>query len=97
MLIEILERVLAGARVDTAEALQLFENADLADLALAATTVRNRHNNPGRVSYVIDRNVNYTDICNVYCTFCAFYHRPGDTKGYVLTREQLQKKAEETK
>jgi len=97
MLAEILEQVLAGKRIDTVEALQLFENADLSDLALAATTARNHHNDPDRVSYVVDRNVNYTDICNVYCTFCAFYHRPGDSKGYVLTREQLQKKAEETK
>lgn len=79
------------------EGLLLFEQADLADLSLAATAVRNRHNDPSRASYVVDRNVNYTDICNVYCTFCAFYHRPGDTKGYVLTREQLQRKAEETK
>lgn len=93
----ILEKILSGGRVTDEEALCLLEEADLADLSLAATAVRNRHNDPSRVSYVVDRNVNYTDICNVYCTFCAFYHRPGDAKGYVLTREQLQKKAEETK
>ncbi len=93
----ILEKTLSGGRVMEEEALCLFEQGDLADLSLAATAVRNRHNDPSRVSYVVDRNVNYTDICNVYCTFCAFYHRPGDSKGYVLTREQLQKKAEETK
>ena len=93
----ILEKTLSGGRVTEEEALRLFEEADLVDLSLAATAVRNRHNDPSRVSYVVDRNVNYTDICNVYCTFCAFYHRPGDSKGYVLTREQLQKKAEETK
>lgn len=94
---EILEKVLSGGRLTDKEGLLLFEQADLADLSVAATTVRNRHNAPSRASYVVDRNVNYTDICNVYCTFCAFYHRPGDTKGYVLTREQLQRKAEETK
>lgn len=93
----ILEKVLLGGRLTDEEGLLLFEQADLADLSLAATAVRNRHNDPSRASYVVDRNVNYTDICNVYCTFCAFYHRPGDTKGYVLTREQLQRKAEETK
>ena len=52
---------------------------------------------PARVSYVIDRNVNYTDVCNVYCTFCAFYHKPGDARGYVLTWDQLRRKAEETR
>lgn len=93
----ILDQGIAGLRISEAEALDLFERADLQDLSLAATASRNRHVNPKRVSYVVDRNVNYTDVCNVYCTFCAFYHRPGDSRGYVLTREQLRKKAEETK
>ena len=92
----ILAKVLGGARVSPAEALELMESASLPDLSLAATAVRNRHNDPLRVSYVIDRNVNYTDVCNVYCTFCAFYHKPGDSRGYLLTREQLRRKAEET-
>jgi len=94
---DLLEEVLAGRRINEAQALRLFEEADLADLSRAATAVRNRHNDPARVSFVVDRNVNYTDVCNVYCTFCAFYHRPGDARGYVLTEAQLRKKAEETK
>jgi len=94
---EALSIALGGGRVDEEQALGLLEGADLHDLGLAATRVRNRHNDPGRVSFVIDRNVNYTDVCNVYCTFCAFYHRPGDARGYVLTKEQLRRKAEETK
>ena len=94
--VEILEAVSAGRRIGEAEALHLFHHADLLDLAVAATAVRNRANDPGRVSYVVDRNVNYTDVCNVYCTFCAFYHKPGDARGYLLTREQLRQKAEET-
>lgn len=93
----ILEKTLAGGRLTEPEAVELLAGADLPDLALAATRSRNRHNDPGRVSYVIDRNVNYTDVCNVYCTFCAFYHKPGDAKGYVLTPAQLRRKAEETK
>lgn len=96
-LAEILATLEAGARIDENQALLLFEQADLTDLAWAATSVRNRHNDPHRVSFVIDRNVNYTDICNVHCTFCAFYHRPGDVRGYVLSRETLRAKAEETK
>ena len=95
--VDILEAVAGGRRIDEAEALHLLEHADLLDLAAAATAVRNRHNDAGRVSYVIDRNVNYTDVCNVYCTFCAFYHKPGDSKGYVLSWDQLRQKASETK
>jgi len=94
---EILEKILAGQRISESEALHLFEHADLTELSRAATLVRNRHNDPSRVSYVVDRNVNYTDVCNVYCTFCAFYHRPGDSRGYVLTQDQLRQKAKETK
>ena len=95
--VAILDAVAGARRIDEAQALHLFEHADLLDLAAAATAVRNRLNDPGRVSYVIDRNVNYTDVCNVYCTFCAFYHKPGDRRGYVLSWDQLRQKAEETK
>jgi cyclic dehypoxanthinyl futalosine synthase len=95
--VAILDAVAAGVRIDEAEAAHLFRHAGLLDLAAAATAVRNRHNDPARVSYVVDRNVNYTDVCNVYCTFCAFYHKPGDRRGYVLTRDQLRQKAEATK
>ncbi len=94
---EILDKSLAGRRITEGEALCLFEEAELPELALAASSWRNRHNDPSRVSYVVDRNVNYTDLCNVHCTFCAFYHPAGDPRGYVLTREQLRQKAEETK
>ena len=93
----ILDKVEQGLRINEDEALHLLEHATLPDLAVAATLVRNRHNDAGRVSYIIDRNVNYTDVCNVYCTFCAFYHKPGDPRGYVLTKDQLKQKAEETK
>jgi len=95
--VDILDAVLGGLRIGEEEALHLFQHADLLDLAAAATAARNRHNDPARVSYVIDRNVNYTDVCNVYCSFCAFYHKPGDARGYLLTWDQLKQKAEETK
>ena len=95
--VDILDAVLGGRRIGEEEALHLFQHADLLDLAAAATATRNRHNDAGRVSYVIDRNVNYTDVCNVYCTFCAFYHKPGDRRGYVLSWDQLRQKASETK
>ena len=95
--LDLLDLAVSGGRLEPDQALHLFEHADLLDLAVAATAVRDRHNDPGRVSYVIDRNVNYTDVCNVYCTFCAFYHKPGDPRGYTLTWDQLRQKAEETK
>ncbi|HJV91370.1 MAG TPA: CofH family radical SAM protein [Holophagaceae bacterium] len=94
---EIVDKVVAGGRVDAAEALHLLEHASLPELSLAATAVKHRHNDPTKVSFIIDRNVNYTDLCNVYCTFCAFYHKPGDKRGYTLTKEQLRQKADETK
>jgi len=95
--VDLLDAVASGRRLDPEQALHLFQQADLLDLAVAASSVRDRHNDPARVSYVIDRNVNYTDVCNVYCSFCAFYHKPGDARGYVLSWDQLRQKAEETK
>jgi cyclic dehypoxanthinyl futalosine synthase len=92
----ILRTVLQGGRIGEEEALSLLRSASLPDLSLAASAVRRRLNDPARVSYVVDRNVNYTDVCNVYCTFCAFYHKPGSPQGYVLTKDQLRRKAEET-
>ncbi len=92
----ILDKAMAGERVSEEEAVHLFDHADLQDLGVAAQAVRNRINDPGRVSYVVDRNVNYTNICTVHCSFCAFYRRAGDPDAYVLSREELKKKAEET-
>jgi cyclic dehypoxanthinyl futalosine synthase len=48
------------------------------------------------VTFILDRNINYTNICNIYCRFCAFYRRPGHAEGYILTREELGTKIEET-
>lgn len=90
---EILDRVIAGKRISEEEALHLLEHAELPDLGLASQSVRNRLNDSHRVSYVIDRNVNYTNTCNVHCTFCAFYRRPGDLDAYVLIKEELREKA----
>lgn len=94
--IAILDKVMAGGRVSEDEAVHLFDHAELQDLSAAAQAVRNRINDPERVSYVIDRNVNYTNICTVHCSFCAFYRRVGHSEAYVLTNDELRKKAEET-
>jgi cyclic dehypoxanthinyl futalosine synthase len=95
------DKVLAGERISPEEALELYrlplsELGQLAnarrDLAKAAS-----YGNHGReiVTYIIDRNINYTNVCNVYCKFCAFYRTEKDEDHYVLSREQLDEKLDQ--
>jgi cyclic dehypoxanthinyl futalosine synthase len=86
----------SGRRLTTDDAIELAVGASLADLGLAADAVRNRLHPGRRVSYIVERNINYTNVCNVYCRFCAFYRAPGKPGGYTLTKEQLAAKIEET-
>lgn len=95
-MIRILDRVQHGFSICAEEALELYQRAGLPELALAATWVRNRHNRPRRVSYVIDRNVNYTNVCTIGCQFCAFFKAPRSKSAYRLSLEALQAKAQET-
>jgi len=92
----ILDRVLAGGRMTAEECTALLESHDVARLGLAADEVRRRKHPEGVVTYIIDRNVNYTNVCNVVCTFCAFYRRPGKPDTYVQTLEQICEKIDET-
>ena len=93
---DILKSALEGTRVSDGEAAQLFIEADLLELGEAADTIRrNRHDN-GVVSYIIDRNVNYTNVCNEYCSFCAFYRPEGHPEAYVLPNELIYQKMQET-
>ncbi len=90
-------RVLAGERISAAEALQLLEEAELSLLALLADEVRQRKHPDGVVTYIIDRNLNPTNVCVTDCGFCAFYANPKDEeKGYVLDRETIYRKVQET-
>ena len=93
----IYEKIQSEQRITEDEALFLFESASLLELSRLATIVRNKKNHPSRVSYVIDRNVNYTNICSIGCTFCAFHRSHGDIDSYVLDLKTLEKKATETK
>jgi cyclic dehypoxanthinyl futalosine synthase len=94
---EILDRVLAGERLADADALVLLRSRDLVRVGRAADELRNRKVDPKRVTFIIDRNVNYTNICHTDCDFCAFYRRPGDRKeGYLLPKPVIFKKIEET-
>ena len=93
----ILERAINGQRLVPADALVLMKSHDLTDLGQAADQVTQRlHPEPYR-TYNIDRNINYTNICTAVCDFCAFYRSPKDVdEGYVLPREELLQKVEET-
>ncbi|MBW3671777.1 MAG: dehypoxanthine futalosine cyclase [Acidobacteria bacterium] len=92
----ILTRAVEGERLSDEDALTLLRDADLLALGQAANAVRNRKNDPKVVTYIIDRNINYTNICVYKCRFCAFYRKPGDPEGYLLSREELREKIQET-
>jgi len=81
------------------QALDLFRSDDLIGIGMAADAVRRKLHPEGVVTYVIDRNINYTNLCTEYCTFCAFYapvKGPGRAKGYVLDYEVIYDKIRET-
>ena len=82
-------------RLSIDEALNLIEHADLGELGRAAFA-RKRELHPGRVTtFIIDRNINYTNACMVDCKFCAFYRHASDADAYVLSFEQISEKIEE--
>lgn len=87
-----------GKRLSTEDALRLLESADLATLGAAADLVRRRLHPDRIVTYVIDRNINHTNVCNAFCTFCAFYRPPGHDGEdvYVLPPEAIEEKIRET-
>ena len=74
---EILEKALDGERIDDADAVALLRSRDLVAVGRAANAIRNRLHDPDRVTFIIDRNLNYTNICVTDCDFCAFYRSPG--------------------
>jgi len=92
----ILDSAAAGTRIDFSEAVRLFEEADLLALATCADRIRQRLHPTDVISYIIDRNINYTNVCKEFCTFCAFYRVKGDAEAYVLPDHVIYKKIEET-
>jgi cyclic dehypoxanthinyl futalosine synthase len=89
-------KVLDGGRVDRAEALQLYRHAPTHLLGRLADAIRARKHPERVVTYIIDRNVNYTNVCVARCNFCAFYRPVGSSDGYVLGFEEIFKKIDET-
>ncbi len=92
----ILERALAGERLTSDDCTALLETDDFVRVGLAADEIRQRRHPDNVVTYIIDRNINYTNVCNVVCTFCAFYRRPGAEDTYVRTIDQICEKIDET-
>ena len=90
------EKVRAGDRLSEAEALEMYLSAPTHLLGRLANEVRQRLH-PGRdVTYIIDRNVNYTNVCVAHCAFCAFYRPVGSSDGYVLGFDEIFRKIDET-
>ena len=92
----ILDKALHGERLTSEDCTALLESNDFVRIGLAADQIRQRKNPGDIVTYIIDRNINYTNVCNVVCTFCAFYRRPGKPDTYVHSIEEICKRIDET-
>jgi cyclic dehypoxanthinyl futalosine synthase len=93
----VLDKALEGERISDEDALTLLRSRDLVAVGRVADELRNRKIDRRRVTFIVDRNVNYTNVCYTDCDFCAFYRRPGDTReGYLLPKTVIFKKIEET-
>ncbi|MFA6900996.1 MAG: dehypoxanthine futalosine cyclase, partial [Desulfurivibrionaceae bacterium] len=93
----ITEKSLAGQRITADEGVALLAHGDLFHLGFLANAMRRRKHPESMVTYVVDRNINYTDICISACKFCAFFKAPEDPAGSVLSFAELGEKIEETK
>jgi cyclic dehypoxanthinyl futalosine synthase len=78
------------------QAIDLFRSDDLIGIGMAADAVRRKLHPENIASYIIDRNINYTNFCTEYCSFCAFYRPMGHAEGYVLPMEKILEKIQET-
>jgi cyclic dehypoxanthinyl futalosine synthase len=91
----LLSRAAEGERLSAADGERLLREGSFFELGLAADAVRRKKHPKGVVTYIVDRNVNYTNVCTTSCRFCAFYRPVGHPEGYVLSREELGKKLQE--
>ena len=96
MVDQIAAKVRAGERIGAGDALELYRRAPTPLLGRLADAVRARKHPDGIVTYIIDRNVNYTNVCVAKCNFCAFYRPVGSAEGYVLGFDELFRKIDET-
>ena len=97
----VIDKVLDGERIDSEDAMELYRLPliELGQLADQRRQIAKAHAFEGRgneiVTYIVDRNINYTNVCNVYCKFCAFYRTEKDPDHYVLSQEQIDQKIDE--
>jgi cyclic dehypoxanthinyl futalosine synthase len=92
----ILNKALAGGRIDVEECITLYESDQIEKMGHVANQIMLKWHPEPVTTFVIGRNVNYTNICDVYCRFCAFYRPPGSSEGYVLPDEVIFRKIQET-
>ena len=83
-------------RITDEQALDMLQSDDLISIGMEADTLRRKLHPGGVASYIIDRNINYTNFCTEYCSFCAFYRPMGHSEGYLLSKEILHAKIQET-
>jgi len=83
------EKVKSGSRITREEGLDLLQNKEFLDLGELANEIRYKKNPKEQVTFVVDTNPNYTNICNIDCIFCAFYHHPGEDGEYTYTVDQM--------
>ncbi|MDQ3122870.1 MAG: dehypoxanthine futalosine cyclase [Actinomycetota bacterium] len=92
-----LEKARDGERISDEDAVALLRSRDLVSVGRVANEIRNRLTDPAKVTFIVDRNLNYTNVCVTDCDFCAFYRRPGDQReSYLLPKPVIYKKIEET-
>ncbi len=92
---EIAERFYSGKRLSFEDGLDLYRHANLLEISQMAHWMRARLHPEPAVTYIVSRNINYTNVCWVRCSFCAFYRPPGSEEGYVLTKEVIFQKIRE--
>ncbi|MBU8905138.1 cyclic dehypoxanthinyl futalosine synthase [Desertibacillus haloalkaliphilus] len=92
----ILERARTGERITIEDAIKLYESDEVEKIGEVANEIMKKWHPEPETTFVIGRNVNYTNFCDTYCRFCAFYRPPGHEDGYVLSDEEIYKKIQET-
>lgn len=91
----LLDRLARGERLAAGEWIEVINQAPTEELRRLADDLRAKLHPDGVVTYVVDRNINYTNVCFSVCNFCAFYRKPGHAEGYVLDYEEIFRKVEE--
>ena len=92
---DLLRTATSGGRISPDDALYLLEHGDFDAIAEAADQIRRKRFPEDFASFIIDRNINYTNVCVIRCSFCAFYRLPGDAEGYRRSPEEIYQRVEE--